>query len=285
MRRGEPMRVIITGGLGFIGSNLANRLLREQHDVVVFDNASRAGVLHNLRWLEEQHGKRFRWIRGDIRDFAAVREAVSGADVIFHLAAQVAVTTSVTNPQEDFAINAQGTLNILEAARQQNPVPAVLFTSTNKVYGAMENVRTELQQTRYVMPDYPDGISESFPLDFHSPYGCSKGAADQYVHDYFRIYDVPTVVFRMSCIYGTRQFGNEDQGWVAHFVLNAIQGRLLTIYGDGKQVRELLYIDDLVEAMLLAVSQIDRTAGRVYNIGGGASNSVSVWVECSRHIC
>jgi CDP-paratose 2-epimerase len=278
------MRAIVTGGLGFIGSNLAHRLMRDGHDVLVFDNASRPGVLHNLRWLEERHGRRFRWVRGDTRDFPAVCEAIQGAAVIFHLAGQVAVTTSVANPQEDFAVNAQGTLNVLEAARRQRPAPVVLYTSTNKVYGGMETVPIVQQETRYAMPDYPDGIPETFPLDFHSPYGCSKGAADQYVHDYFRIYGVPTVVLRMSCIYGQRQFGNEDQGWVAHFVLNTLQGKPLTIYGDGKQVRDLLHIDDLVEAMLLAVARIDRVAGRVYNIGGGVANSVSVWNECSRHL-
>lgn len=278
------MRTLVTGGLGFIGCNLTDRLLREGHDVVVLDNASRNGTMNNLRWLGDQHRGKFRWIQGDTRDTAAVEEAIRGAGTVFHLAAQVAVTTSVQNPQDDFSTNAQGTLNILEAARHQKRQPIVVFTSTNKVYGEMGQVRVEEQETRYAMPDFPKGISESLPIDFHSPYGCSKGAADQYVHDYFRIYGLRTVVFRMSCIYGTRQFGNEDQGWVAHFVLTALQNGLLTIYGDGKQVRDLLYIEDLVNAFLLAVERIDRSAGEIYNIGGGPSNAVSVWTECSRHL-
>jgi CDP-paratose 2-epimerase len=275
------MRVLVTGGLGFIGSNLTDRLLREGHEVIVFDNASRAGVLHNREWLEERHGRKFRWLQGDTRDVEAVGEAMRGVNVVYHFAAQVAVTTSVVNPQEDFSINAQGTLNVLEAARRQKPAPILLFTSTNKVYGTMDSVRTEARPTSYVMPDYPEGIPETLPLNFHSPYGCSKGAADQYVRDYFRIYDLPTIVFRMSCIYGARQFGNEDQGWVAHFVLTTLQDGNLTIYGDGKQVRDLLYVEDLVEAMRLAVERIDRTAGQVYNIGGGPRNAISAWAECS----
>ena len=278
------MRTLVTGGLGFIGCNLTERLLREGHDVVVLDNASRNGTLNNLHWLEDQHRGKFRWIQGDTRDTTTVEEAIRGAETVFHLAAQVAVTTSVQNPQDDFSTNAQGTLNVLEASRRQKRQPIVVFTSTNKVYGEMGQVRVEEQETRYAMPDFPKGVSESLPIDFHSPYGCSKGAADQYVHDYFRIYGLRTVVFRMSCIYGTRQFGNEDQGWVAHFVLRALQNGSLTIYGDGKQVRDLLYIEDLVSAFLLAVARIDRTAGEIYNIGGGPSNAVSVWTECSKHL-
>jgi CDP-paratose 2-epimerase len=278
------MRTLVTGGLGFIGCNLTDRLLREGHEVVILDNASRNGTLNNLHWLEENHRGKFHWIQGDTRDTAAVEEAIQGAGTVFHFAAQVAVTTSVQNPQDDFSTNAQGSLNVLEAARHQSRKPIVVFTSTNKVYGGMDQVRVEEKETRYAMPDFPKGIPESLPLDFHSPYGCSKGSADQYVHDYFRIYGLQTVVFRMSCIYGSRQFGNEDQGWVAHFVLTALQNGSLTIYGDGKQVRDLLYIDDLVDAFLLAVGRIDRTAGEIYNIGGGPSNAISVWTECSKHL-
>jgi len=201
------VRALVTGGLGFIGCNLTDRLLREGHDVVVLDNASRNGTLNNVQWLEDQHPGKFRWIQGDTRDTAAVEEAIRGAETVFHLAAQVAVTTSVQNPQDDFSTNAQGTLNVLEAARNQKRQPIVVFTSTNKVYGEMGQVRVEEQETRYVMPDFPKGISESLPIDFHSPYGCSKGAADQYVHDYFRIYGLRTVVFRMSCITAT---GNSE---------------------------------------------------------------------------
>ncbi len=278
------MRVLVTGGLGFIGSNLSDRLLQEGHAVVLFDNGSRPGVLRNLQWLQECYGKQLQFIRGDTRRFDAVQEAMQDVDVVYHLAAQVAVTSSVLNPLEDFGMNALGSLHVLEAARQKKPAPIVVFTSTNKVYGGMEHVRILEKQTRYEMPDYPEGIRENFPLDFHSPYGCSKGAADQYVRDYHRIYGLPTVVFRMSCIYGPRQFGNEDQGWVAHFVLTALHNHPLTIYGDGKQVRDLLYIDDLVEALLLGVHHIDRTAGRVYNIGGGPANAVSIWKEFSEHL-
>ena len=278
------MRTLVTGGLGFIGCNLTDRLLREGHEVIVLDNASRHGTLNNLHWLEANHLGKFHWIQGDTRDTAAVEEASQGVEAVFHFAAQVAVTTSVQNPQDDFSTNAQGTLNVLEAARHQSRKPIFVYTSTNKVYGGMDHVRVEEGETRYAMPDFPKGIPESAPLDFHSPYGCSKGSADQYVHDFFRIYGLQTVVFRMSCIYGSRQFGNEDQGWVAHFVLTALQNGSLTIYGDGKQVRDLLYIDDLVDAFLLAVRKIDRTAGQVYNIGGGPSNAISVWTECSRHL-
>ncbi|HUK30101.1 MAG TPA: SDR family NAD(P)-dependent oxidoreductase [Candidatus Acidoferrum sp.] len=273
------MRVLVTGGLGFIGCNVANRLLREGHDVIIFDNARRAGVMKNLEWLREHHTDRVNWINADVRDAAAVRKAADGASAIFHLAGQVAVTTSVENPQEDFAINAQGTLNVLEAARNIKPLPVLLFTSTNKVYGGIDHVRIVERPTRYEYESQPDGISESCPLDFHSPYGCSKGAADQYVRDYFRIYGLPTVVLRMSCIYGPRQFGNEDQGWVAHFALTGLRGGDLTIYGDGKQVRDLLYVDDLVEVMMRCVSQPDRVAGEIFNIGGGPANTISVWHE------
>jgi CDP-paratose 2-epimerase len=275
------MRALVTGGLGFIGCNVANRLLREGHDVILFDNAHRAGVMKNLDWLRENHAGRVNWVNADVRDAAAVRKAANGVSAIFHLAGQVAVTTSVENPQQDFAINAQGTLNVLEAARQINPLPVVLYTSTNKVYGGIDHVHIVERATRYEYESQPDGISESCPLDFHSPYGCSKGAADQYVRDYYRIYGLPTVVLRMSCIYGPRQFGNEDQGWVAHFALTGLRGADLTIYGDGKQVRDLLYVDDLVDVMMLCISRTDLTAGEIFNIGGGPANTISVWNELS----
>jgi len=273
------MRVLITGGIGFIGTNLADRLLREGKDVVLFDNLGRAGVEENLEWLRREHGSRVRFVKGDVRDFAAVEKAMSGADAVFHLAAQVAVTTSVVNPHEDFSVNAQGTLNVLEAARRQDPMPIVLYTSTNKVYGGVEHLRVVERATRYEFGNLPYGVAETCPLDFHSPYGCSKGTADQYVHDYHRIYGLPSIVFRMSCIYGPHQFGTEDQGWVAHFALTGLRGGRLTIYGDGKQVRDLLYADDLVELMMRACVNIDRTAGQIYNVGGGPSHTTSVWVE------
>ncbi|HTX16454.1 MAG TPA: SDR family NAD(P)-dependent oxidoreductase [Candidatus Baltobacteraceae bacterium] len=273
------MRALITGGIGFIGTNLADRLLRDGHDVVLFDNMGRAGVEENLRWLEETHGSRARFVKGDVRDSIAVEKAMKGAEAVFHLAAQVAVTTSVANPQEDFSINAQGTVNVLEAARRQDPMPTFLYTSTNKVYGGLEHLRVIEGPTRYEFENLPDGVSEKCPLDFHSPYGCSKGAADQYVHDYHRIYGLPSVVFRMSCIFGPHQFGTEDQGWVAHFALCGLRGNHLTIYGDGKQVRDLLYVEDLVELMTRACKNIQRTAGQVYNVGGGPSKTISVWAE------
>jgi CDP-paratose 2-epimerase len=273
------VKVLITGGVGFIGTNLADRLLRDGNQVVLFDNLGRAGVEQNLDWLRAQHGSRIQFIEGDVRDFDAVEKAVRGADLVFHLAAQVAVTTSVTKPQEDFSINAQGTVNVLEAARKQTPMPIVLYTSTNKVYGGVEHLRVVERATRYEFEDLPYGVPETCPLDFHSPYGCSKGAADQYVHDYHRIYGLPTIVFRMSCIYGPHQFGTEDQGWVAHFALTGLRGGRLTIYGDGKQVRDLLYVEDLVELMSRACANIERTAGQVYNVGGGPTNTISVWTE------
>jgi CDP-paratose 2-epimerase len=274
------MRAFVTGGLGFIGCNLTDRLLRDGHDVVIYDNASRQGVLLNLEWLRKQHGERVCWVKGDTRDTGRLQRAMRQAQVIFHLAAQVAVTTSVSNPREDFEVNALGTLNVLEMARTLSPLPVLLYTSTNKVYGGLEKVEIFEDETRYrTSSEYNQGVSETFPLDFHSPYGCSKGAADQYVRDYYRIFGLPTVVFRMSCIYGERQMGNEDQGWVAHLARTAIQGGRIKIYGDGKQVRDLLYIGDLVDAMLRAVRRIDRTAGRVYNVGGGPENTISVWAE------
>jgi CDP-paratose 2-epimerase len=253
--------------------------MRDGRDVLVFDDLSRPGVRSNLEWLMQQHGKRLRVIRGDVRDFEAVCEAVSQADEVFHLAAQVAVTTSLKSPREDFQINAQGTLNVLEAARRQRVPPSLLFTSTNKVYGPLADVPLAAQGRRYV-PTLREvrelGIDEQRLLDFHSPYGCSKGAADQYVLDYARSFGLPAVVFRMSCIYGPHQQGNEDQGWVAHFLICARDGAPLTIFGDGLQVRDVLYIDDLVEAQLLAMRHVASLAGRAFNIGGGTQNTLSL---------
>jgi CDP-paratose 2-epimerase len=272
--------ILVTGGAGFVGSNLVNSLLHDGHDVTIFDALSRPGSERNLAWLLNRYRNgQLRCVQGDVRDFDALCAAAQDVDVIYHLAAQVAVTSSVMDPRADFEINALGTLNLLEAARLNGRTPIIVFTSTNKVYGGMEDVAVVERETRYEYRDFPHGIPESRPLDFHSPYGCSKGAMDQYVRDYARIYDLPTVVFRMSCIYGPRQFGTEDQGWLAHFMISAVTGRPITIYGDGKQVRDILFIDDLVRAFRLAVEKIDTTAGQVYNIGGGPSNKVSVWRE------
>jgi CDP-paratose 2-epimerase len=272
--------MLVTGGAGFIGSNLVNDLLTAKQNVTVFDALLRPGAANNIAWLQSHpQSFRLRIVPEDIRNFDAVREAVTDADVIYHLAGQVAVTTSVTDPRSDFNINALGTLNVLEAARLGGHRPVIVFTSTNKVYGGLEQVDLVEERYRYRLTRFPEGISEAQPLDFHSPYGCSKGAADQYVRDYARIYGLPTIVFRMSCIYGPRQFGTEDQGWVAHFIISALTGQPITIYGNGKQVRDVLFVDDLIRALRLAVENIDTVAGEVFNIGGGPSNTLSVWAE------
>lgn len=271
---------LITGGAGFIGSNYAARCLSRGEEVVIFDNLSRRGADSNIEWLSDRFNRKsFELIKEDIRDVDAVKTAAKGADRILHLAAQVAVTTSVTDPKTDFEINANGTFNALEAARASGRKPAFLYASTNKVYGGMEDVAVVELESRYDYQDLPDGASEKQPLDFHSPYGCSKGCGDQYVRDYYRIYDLPTVVFRQSCIYGTRQFGVEDQGWLAWFIIAAITGHPITIYGNGKQVRDVLFIDDLLDAYDAAFGHIKTSAGQVFNIGGGRDNSIAVWTE------
>jgi CDP-paratose 2-epimerase len=247
--------------------------------VTVLDNLSRPFVSRNLAWLQSLHGRGMRFIQADIRDAKAMHDAVVGHDVVYHLAGQVAVTTSVRDPRSDFEINTLGTINVLEAARLAAHPPIVVFSSTNKVYGGMEDVAIESEATCYRYRDFPAGLPETYPLDFHSPYGCSKGAADQYVRDYARIYGLKTIVFRQSCIYGPHQFGIEDQGWAAYFAIAAVTGCPITIYGDGKQVRDMLYIDDLILAYQRAVDHIDTIAGQVYNIGGGPGNSLSIWAE------
>ena len=272
-------RVLITGGAGFIGCNLANRLLQTGRQVVVFDNLSRHGADRNLAWLRGCHGTSLEFIQGDIRDASEIKQAMAGVEVVYHLAAQTAVTRSITDPRRDFEDNVLGTLNVLEAARESGRNPIVFYASTNKVYGELDSVPVVELPTRYMFRDLPCGVDETQPLDFHTPYGCSKGAADQYVRDYHRIYGLPTVVFRQSCIYGPRQMGVEDQGWVAWFIIALLTGGPITIYGDGKQVRDLLYIDDLVDAYLLATERIAVTQGQVYNLGGGMPNAVSVWWE------
>ncbi len=273
---------LITGGAGFIGSNYACRLLKRGENVTIFDNLSRKGAESNLKWIEEQTGKNaFQFIKGDVRDSDVLKEAVKGKDAIVHLAAQVAVTTSVDDPVTDFAINAGGTFNVLEAARQHRRQPVMIYASTNKVYGGLEDLEIVEEATRYSISKYPNGIDESRGLDFHSPYGCSKGCGDQYMHDYARIYGIPTVVFRQSCIYGTRQFGVEDQGWVAWFIIAAVMGKPIKIYGDGKQVRDLLFMEDLLDAYDAAIANPEKSAGQIYNIGGGIGNSISIWNEFS----
>jgi CDP-paratose 2-epimerase len=279
MKKSAVRNVLITGGAGFIGSNLAVQLLKDPSvNVHIYDNLSRWGVERNLRWLASlTNSSRFTVTEGDVRDREALKRAASNATEIYHFAAQVAVTTSLENPATDCEVNLLGTLNMLEAARASMLYPFILFTSTNKVYGSLPELQVIKQPMRYWFKDSQlIGIGEDCPLDFHSPYGCSKGAADQYVHDYARIYNLPTVVFRMSCIAGPRQFGNEDQGWVAHFLYSVLQHRPITIYGDGRQVRDVLHVHDLVEAMCAAREHQALTAGQVYNVGGGADRASSV---------
>src|SRR3954469_5155469 len=267
-RRAGP--VLITGGAGFIGTNLAHRFLSAGQPVLIFDNLSRQGVEKNLDWLQKTHGALLDVDQADVRDPAALRKAVKQASKIFHFAAQVAVTTSLVDPIADFEINARGTLNLLEAVRLLENPPPLLFTSTNKVYGDLSDVKLRVRRDRYEPEDSglrTHGFSEERSLDFHSPYGCSKGAACQYVLDYARTFELPTLVFRMSCIYGLHQFGNEDQGWVAHFLIQALEGRTITIYGDGRQVRDILFVEDLVDAFFLAHQQIERLAGNAFNMG------------------
>jgi CDP-paratose 2-epimerase len=272
--------VLITGGAGFVGTNLADRLLSAGRPVVIFDNLSRAGVEQNLDWLVRKHGSLVRPLIGDIRDRSALRSAVEGTSQVFHFAAQVAVTTSLVDPIDDFEINATGTLNLLEAIRQLGPeAPSLIFTSTNKVYGSLEDVELKISGSRYQPVNgfiRRNGIDEGRPVEFHSPYGCSKGAADQYVLDYARTYGLRAAVFRMSCIYGEHQFGTEDQGWVAHFCIRALEDKKITIYGDGMQVRDILFAEDLVDAFLLAQKNIEKIAGQAFNIGGGAANTTSL---------
>jgi len=273
---GRP--ILITGGAGFIGSNLADRLAGQGHDVIVFDALSRSGVERNLAWLKERYGKRITSIVGDVRDEDEIARAAADAKAVFHFAAQVAVTTSLADPREDFDINVRGTVNVLDAVRmRREPVP-VIFASTNKVYGDLGDLEIESLHERHEPKDFAArrGIDESRPLDFHTPYGCSKGSADQYVADYCRSFGIPTVVFRMSCIYGQRQMGTEDQGWVAHFLIRALEGRPITIYGDGRQVRDILNVSDAVDAYVGALERIDRVKGRAFNLGGGPQNAVSL---------
>jgi len=277
------VKALITGGAGFIGTNLAHRLIGRGDDVTIFDNLSRPRTEHNLDWLRQVFGSdAFQFVKADLRDYAALVEVARNAKVIYHLAGQTAVTTSVTDPRGDFEDNALGTFNALEAARaakDSGADPIFLYTSTNKVYGGMEDVVVEERRGRYVYRDYPRGIAENQPLDFHSPYGCSKGTGDQYTRDYARIYGLRTVVVRQSSIYGYRQFGVEDQGWVAWFIIAAVTGSPISIFGDGKQVRDLLFIEDLLDLYDAAVANIQIAAGNVYNIGGGPDHTLSIWTE------
>ena len=273
-------KYLITGGAGFIGSNYVHRLLSRSEHVTIYDNFSRAGAPRNLEWLQQEFGESaFDVIVGDVRDADRITESAKGADVIVHLAGQVAVTTSVINPRDDFESNALGTFNVVEAARLSKKNPVLIYASTNKVYGGMEDVELFEEPTRWRYKDLVKGCPETQPLDFHSPYGCSKGTGDQYVRDYARIYGLRSVVFRQSAIYGARQFGVEDQGWMAWFVIAAVMGRPISIYGDGKQLRDMLWAEDLLDAYDLAIKKIDNVKGKVFNVGGGVENTISVWTE------
>jgi CDP-paratose 2-epimerase len=279
MKNGSERPVVITGGAGFIGSNLADRLAGEGNAVVVYDALSRPGVERNLAWLKGRHGQRVQSVIADVRDAALVAEVVRDARAVFHMAAQVAVTTSLSDPRLDHEINVGGTFNVLEAVRRAKIPPAVIFASTNKVYGNLADLEFTSTDQGYLPSNASVrayGIGEQRPLDFHTPYGCSKGAADQYVLDYARSFGLPAAVLRMSCIYGERQMGTEDQGWVAHFVIRALEGRDITLYGDGHQVRDILQVSNAVDAYIAAWRRIDGVAGRAFNLGGGPGNAVSL---------
>lgn len=280
------MKVLVTGGAGFIGSNIVAHYARKGDTVVAIDNLSRAGTERNVEWFTKKYPQ-VTFIKGDIRDSKVFATAFADADLIYHMAAQVAVTTSVEDPRTDFEVNARGTFNVLEAARAKSPEAIIIYASTNKVYGGMEQADVKEINGRWEYANEQlrsSGIPEVFPLDFHSPYGCSKGAGDQYVRDYARIYGMKTLVFRQSCIYGSRQFGNEDQGWVMYFTRAALEGNPITIYGDGKQIRDILHIDDLIAAYGAAIDRIEHTSGHVFNIGGSPKNTISLlellrWLE------
>jgi CDP-paratose 2-epimerase len=277
--RSSTRPILVTGGAGFIGCNLADRLAREGHHVLIYDSLGRPGVERNLAWLEERHRSRVSSVIADIRDESSLVEAAMQARAVFHFAAQVAVTTSLMDPMGDFEVNVGGTITLLEALRASERRIPVIFASTNKVYGDLADLELELVDGAYAPADplvRASGVGESRSLDFHTPYGCSKGTADQYVLDYARSFGLPTCVLRMSCIYGPRQMGGEDQGWVAHFLIRALAGEPITIYGDGRQVRDVLYVADAVEAYLQAWRRIEQVSGRAFNLGGGPANAVSL---------
>ena len=289
-RAGSTKTILITGGAGFIGVNAAKHFLEKGSDVTIFDNFSRKGSDVNARLLKrDTKGAKgtLRVVRGDVvTDLKALDREAAKADVVLHLAAQVAVTTSILNPRADFETNIVGTFNVLEAVRLAKSKPMLLYSSTNKVYGSLPHLPVKDAKTRHVFVSKPHathGVSEREQLDFHSPYGCSKGAADQYVIDYSRMYGLQTVVFRQSCIYGPYQFGVEDQGWVAWFTIAALLNRPITLYGTGKQVRDILYVDDLVRLYDLAIANMHKIGGKAYNVGGGPRNTISL-IELLAHL-
>jgi CDP-paratose 2-epimerase len=272
-------RFLITGGAGFIGSRLAWRLLARGCEVVVLDNLSRQGSAQNLAWLTTRREGSLRFVRGDVRSLGDVEKACAGAEGIVHLAGQVAVTTSLEDPINDLEHNIVGTVNVLEAARRVAEPRLVIYASSNKVYGALADVRVEALETRYELPDLPWGIPETMPLHPTSPYGCSKCAGELYALDWWRVFGVPTVVFRQSCIFGPNQWGSEDQGWTAWLAGRALRRQPVTIFGDGRQVRDLLFVEDLIDAYELALADPQLVVGKAYNLAGGPQRAVSVWYE------
>jgi CDP-paratose 2-epimerase len=275
------MKLLITGGCGFLGSNLGAHALDKNNELLIFDNLYRKGAIDNLHWLQSL-GK-FKYINGDIRNANDVNRVIKEfcPEAVFHLAGQVAMTTSIANPRMDFEVNTVGSFNLLEAIRDFAPEAAVIYSSTNKVYGDLEQYAYGETATRFVCLDKPNGFDETVPMDFHSPYGCSKGAADQYMLDFARIYGLKTVVFRHSSMYGGRQYATTDQGWVGWFCQMAVEAKAgkkepFPIFGNGKQVRDVLHARDMIELYNAALTQIDNACGQVFNIGGGISNSLSL---------
>lgn len=275
------MKLLVTGGAGFLGSNLVFEAIRRDYDVKVIDNLSRVGSKENLSWL--QSNGTFSFEETDIRNADDVNKIVQSfqPDVVFHLAGQVAMTTSLEQPLYDFHVNSMGTIHILEAVRMFAPDAAVFYSSTNKVYGDLEDIQYSESKLRYITPDFPKGFPESLPFECHSPYGCSKGSADQYMQDYFRMFGIKTVVFRHSSMYGSRQYGTVDQGWISWFCQQALEfknGNIneLSISGTGKQVRDVLFVDDMISLYFESLNNLNETAGNVYNIGGGVENSLSL---------
>ena len=274
------MRYLVTGGAGFIGSNFVARALSRNDQAIIYDDLSRPGVGANVDWLRTEHGAdAVEFVPAKVQDAARLGRAMASVDAVVHLAGQTAVTTSIRDPVADFESNARGTLNVLEVARGLDPPPVVIYASTNKVYGPLDRIPVTETETRYTFSDRPFGISEAEPLDFHSPYGCSKGAGDQYVLDYARIYGLRSVVLRQSCIFGPRQMGCEEQGWVAWFLIAAQKRLPIRMYGSGKQVRDVLFVEDLLDVYDAAIEHIDVAAGQAYNIGGGPERVLSVWAE------
>ena len=276
------MKYLITGGCGFLGSNIAREILKRNDELIIFENLSRFGSIQNLEWLKGEG--EFTFIQGDVRKAADVENAIKThtPDVIYHLAGQVAMTTSITDPRLDFETNALGSFNVLDSIRKYSPETIIVYSSTNKVYGDLEWTRYEETGSRYITPEFPNGFPETITLDFHSPYGCSKGAADQYMLDFYRIFGIKTVVFRHSSMYGGRQFATFDQGWIGWFCQKAIETKRgtqkgpFTISGNGKQVRDVLHADDTVSLYLQVVEKIESAQGQVFNIGGGLENSLSL---------